>query len=574
MGAVVPSEHPRGADSPALRLLGPLAVDSSRGLTPLRLRPKAAALLARVAVDTVPVARRALAVLLFADAEDQRGALRWHLSYLRRHLPPEISPQLVTTAADVAYVGPTDVGAFRAGAAIVIDNPRAAEAFSVLALYRGDLCEGLAVVASVGFDTWLFVEQEQLRRWYRRATEAFASAAIADGRADQATGALARLIAVDPYHEEGHVLLIEALEAAPDPGAAADAYDRYQHVVRRELHAEPRPAIAQRYEPEAPGGPTLPIEDLVSLDQITMHVVEWPGSQPTVLGIHGSGGSAYSLTALGERLAPDRRFLAVDLRGHGFSDKPRLGYAIEDHVSDLRQLVKHLPISKLRRVGTADLHPPRDAEQLRSRPGLCGNRGTQLHTNTAQRRMSGQRAQELAAHPTTQLEMPATGGPDRGQAGNLGERIVNAGQQQRNHLARIPSHDQLTMFIGGRHSALCRIAKTSQHKPLELEDVGERLDRLAGVQVLEVRSQAMTATSVANQHTERLQPPSEVDRPGPTTRPDGRAKRTAIQPGRIEQPTIGRRADHLKRLLLRHPSVDHTAKIRTNRRRRHHAPRC
>ena len=77
-----------------------------------------------------------------------------------------------------------------------------------------------------------------------------------------------------------------------------------------------------------------------------MHVVDWSGEPPPVVGIHGSAGHAYGLTALGERLAPDVRFVAVDLRGHGFSDKPPSGYGIQEHVGDLLQMIDALALDK------------------------------------------------------------------------------------------------------------------------------------------------------------------------------------------------------------------------------------
>ena len=59
---------------------------------------------------------------------------------------------------------------------------------------------------------------------------------------------LSRLVTVDPYCEDAHILLIEAYEALGEKEHAAGAFDRYQRIVRRELSAEPRPAIALRFE--------------------------------------------------------------------------------------------------------------------------------------------------------------------------------------------------------------------------------------------------------------------------------------------------------------------------------------
>jgi pimeloyl-ACP methyl ester carboxylesterase len=70
------------------------------------------------------------------------------------------------------------------------------------------------------------------------------------------------------------------------------------------------------------------------------------GGNPTVLAIHGSAGMAHTLGALAQRLAPTVRVVGVDLRGHGFSDKPPAGYDLERHVEDVRQLIGALGLRR------------------------------------------------------------------------------------------------------------------------------------------------------------------------------------------------------------------------------------
>ena len=77
-----------------------------------------------------------------------------------------------------------------------------------------------------------------------------------------------------------------------------------------------------------------------------MNAVDWRGEEPPILAIHGSAGHAYGLTALGEGLAPDVRFVAVDLRGHGFSDKPPTGYGVKEHVEDVLQLIDAIGLER------------------------------------------------------------------------------------------------------------------------------------------------------------------------------------------------------------------------------------
>jgi pimeloyl-ACP methyl ester carboxylesterase len=220
-----------------------------------------------------------------------------------------------------------------------------------LALYRGDLLAGLSVSTAAEFDNWLFVAQEAASRDFRRGTLAFARWAIDHGASAEILEPLARLVTVDPYCEDGHVMLIEAYDALRKSQRAAQAYERYQRIVRRELAAEPRPSLVLRFEGRSSTQATLPREEFIPLKQVTLHIVDWAGGGPTVLGIHGSAGMAHTFGALAERLAPAVRFVGVDLRGHGFSDKPPAGYDLEGHVEDVRQLIDALGLRRPVLVG-------------------------------------------------------------------------------------------------------------------------------------------------------------------------------------------------------------------------------
>jgi pimeloyl-ACP methyl ester carboxylesterase len=335
-----------------LCLFGPPAVWAGGSYEPLPLRPKEWALVARLALADQPLRRAVLARLLFPEAEDPRRALRWHLADLRKKLLPELGERLIVDrdAARFQDVA-TDVAAFATGAARLLADPADPGVAHTLELYRDDLCAGLCVSASPEFETWLYVEQERLRRLFRRCVVACAREARASGSQAAVLVPLSRLVAVDPYFEDAHVLLVEAYEALGRHDAARAAYDLYQRTLRRELHAEPQPELMQRFETRPPAGRPLPEEDLVQVRDVTLHVVEWAGEGPPILGIHGSAGSAYSLTALGERLAPGHRFVAVDLRGHGFSDKPPSGYDLASHVEDVSQLIDVLALERVVLLG-------------------------------------------------------------------------------------------------------------------------------------------------------------------------------------------------------------------------------
>jgi pimeloyl-ACP methyl ester carboxylesterase len=90
----------------------------------------------------------------------------------------------------------------------------------------------------------------------------------------------------------------------------------------------------------------LPRENFIPLKEVTLHVVDWPGGKPTILAVHGSAGMAHNFGVLAQRLSPRFRLIGVDLRGHGFSDKPPIGYDLRRHAEDLCQLIKALDLRR------------------------------------------------------------------------------------------------------------------------------------------------------------------------------------------------------------------------------------
>src|SRR3989442_7791631 len=182
-------------------LLGTPALITEDGPVPLRLQPKALALLGYVATAGRPVPRRDLARLLFPDADDARGALRWQLMRLRSALPRTAGRHLRIEREDVALALATDVAAFRAAAERVLASfdPQAARA--AIELYRGEFLSGLAATTATEVHTWPLLQEESLRTLFRRVTLAFARWAIDGGHPDEALEPPARLVALEPSAE-------------------------------------------------------------------------------------------------------------------------------------------------------------------------------------------------------------------------------------------------------------------------------------------------------------------------------------------------------------------------------------
>jgi pimeloyl-ACP methyl ester carboxylesterase len=89
---------------------------------------------------------------------------------------------------------------------------------------------------------------------------------------------------------------------------------------------------------------------LVRVNGVALHVAELPpaggdGPEPaTVVLVHGMAGdnmASWYLTMAHQLAGSGMRVLLYDLRGHGRSERPARGYALDDFVDDLEGLLVH-----------------------------------------------------------------------------------------------------------------------------------------------------------------------------------------------------------------------------------------
>jgi pimeloyl-ACP methyl ester carboxylesterase len=74
----------------------------------------------------------------------------------------------------------------------------------------------------------------------------------------------------------------------------------------------------------------------------TLAVRDHEGGEPALLALHGLASNARWWDLVADRLAPPYRVIAVDLRGHGLSDKPDSGYDFDTVVGDLVEISEQL----------------------------------------------------------------------------------------------------------------------------------------------------------------------------------------------------------------------------------------
>ena len=75
------------------------------------------------------------------------------------------------------------------------------------------------------------------------------------------------------------------------------------------------------------------------------------GTQTPVVWIHGYSGAAFETVYIQDAFSPDRRLIAPDLPGSGYSEKPDIDYTLGYYVGFLAQFVEELGLERYVLVG-------------------------------------------------------------------------------------------------------------------------------------------------------------------------------------------------------------------------------
>ena len=85
-------------------------------------------------------------------------------------------------------------------------------------------------------------------------------------------------------------------------------------------------------------------------DGLRLHYLDWAGSGPVLVLLHGGMLSAHSFDLLALALGADFRCLSLDLRGHGDSGWAD-DYRVDRWAADVCELVQHLAVTSVHLVG-------------------------------------------------------------------------------------------------------------------------------------------------------------------------------------------------------------------------------
>ncbi|MEO3932332.1 SARP family transcriptional regulator [Micrococcaceae bacterium Sec7.4] len=218
-----------------IRLLGPPTIESSGTTPPQPKGRKAWAVLAYLALQPEGISRSRTATLLFPDAADPLGALRWNLSELRRTLSG------VAISGDplrLTFVPPWRCDALELVGTTNGDDldPRR---------FNGQLLEGLTFADSPVFDSWLADQRYRLENCVQSLLYEGALAALASGTPADAVELATLALRRDPFHADCTAVLVKALVALGEHRRARDEVTKCADLYHRELGL-PLPAEVRR----------------------------------------------------------------------------------------------------------------------------------------------------------------------------------------------------------------------------------------------------------------------------------------------------------------------------------------
>ena len=226
-----------------INLLGAPNIDVDGVATAGPRGSKSWAVLAYLVLTDRPVPRARLLDLLFDEAEDPAGALRWTLSQLRRALGG--AAELTGDPVGLVLLDDTVVD---------VDVLSGGSWLETLALpgFGGDLLEGISLRVSPVFELWLSGERRRLAATTASTLHAAAHSRLAVGDTTSAVDLAGRLVACDPLDEYAHELLVRTLVAAGDPVEAAERVRQCEELFLRELGRAPSPALREALSPRRP----------------------------------------------------------------------------------------------------------------------------------------------------------------------------------------------------------------------------------------------------------------------------------------------------------------------------------
>jgi DNA-binding SARP family transcriptional activator len=227
-----------------IRLLGRPALERDGAPVRSPRGRKAWAVLAYLLLAERPPTRSHLAELLFGEADDPLGAVRWTLAELRRVLGARDSLR----GDPVSLVPTEDVWVD----VLHLDGPDQHD----LDLLRtsGVLLDGADIASAPSYESWLVVERHRVAGRIEARLRQSAIALMAHGQPAESMPYTSRLVALNPLDEANHELLLRSLAMSGDRRSVQRQLAISEDLLRRELGLASFPSLREAASAESGAG--------------------------------------------------------------------------------------------------------------------------------------------------------------------------------------------------------------------------------------------------------------------------------------------------------------------------------
>ncbi|HJT59858.1 MAG TPA: BTAD domain-containing putative transcriptional regulator [Ktedonobacteraceae bacterium] len=223
------------------------------------VRRKALALMAYLALTSLPQSRDVLATLLWPDLDQERAraALRSTLPALTSLFPESwltVDRQTIRLNREVIWI---DTGEFLALLAQSRSHQHPPDTLCpqclsllehAIALYHDDFLTGFTIPDSVEYDDWQMFQRGWLRREYAGALRKVAGYYGGEGHYQEALAYARRWLSLDPLHEPAHRMMMQLYAANGQRAEALRQYSDCVAILDAELATPPEEETTALYK--------------------------------------------------------------------------------------------------------------------------------------------------------------------------------------------------------------------------------------------------------------------------------------------------------------------------------------
>lgn len=229
-----------------LRLLGPFEIQTETG-TLSRPGRKTCAILAYLAATEDVHDRRHLMEMFCQEASDPAGALRWHLSRIRRQLPGDILT-IENQKVGIKQTAVTSDHLFFQRIMSQASRQSVTELQRAYALYRGEFLADLHLRNAPSFDLWLLGERSRFRQLYETGTQTLLRHIIQQQQFEEAKAVARNLLHTNSLLENVHLQLIWLYAHSGQRKSALKQFEQCQRLLWQELAVRPSPELQALHE--------------------------------------------------------------------------------------------------------------------------------------------------------------------------------------------------------------------------------------------------------------------------------------------------------------------------------------